>query len=294
MQSSSGAAKHQQRLKVVLGLTGTYMVVEAVGGVLTGSLALIADAGHMLTDVGGLALALFAIWFARRPATPQRTYGFYRAEILAALANAIVLFFISGYILYEAWQRFQTPPEVESGPMLLVASVGLVVNIVGVWLLRSASGESLNMQGAYFEVVSDLLGSLGVLVAGAIIALTGWVYADPLFSVGIGLFIIPRTWRLLSEAVGVLLEGTPAHINLADIEQGMRGVPGVEAVHDLHVWSLTSGVDAMSGHVVVAAAADHDAVLQQLSRLLREQHRITHTTIQIERGDQRAGEASGY
>lgn len=282
MEMVSGAGKHRQRLKLVLGLTSTYLVAEVVGGIVTGSLALLADAGHMLTDVGGLALALFAIWFAAKPATPERTYGYYRTEILAALANAIVLFFISGYILYEAWRRFQEPPAVESGPMFIVATIGLIVNIVGAWMLRGASGESLNMQGAYLEVISDMLGSIGVIIAAVIIYFTGWYYADPLFSVFIGLFIIPRTWKLLREAIGVLLEGTPAHINPAEVRAAMESVPGVEAVHDLHVWSITSGVEALSAHARVSDGTAPAATLSALNRTIKERFNIEHTTIQLE------------
>lgn len=282
MEVISGARKHRKRLILVLGLTSIYMIAEVVGGFITGSLALIADAGHMLTDVFGLAMALFAIWFGSKAATRTHTYGYYRAEILASLANAMLLFFVSGYILYEAWRRFQTPADVQSGPMMLVALVGLGVNIVGAWLLHGASEESLNMRGAFLEVVSDMLGSLGVIIAGAIIYFTGWSYADPLFSVAIGLFIIPRTWKLLQEAVGILLEGTPSHLNLDEIRAAMESVPGVEAVHDLHVWSITSGVDAMSGHVRVHGTTTSADVLQQLNDVLKQRFKIGHTTIQVE------------
>lgn len=282
MEVVSGARKHRKRLMLVLGLTSIYMIAEVIGGIVTGSLALIADAGHMLTDVFGLAMALFAIWFSSKAATRTRTYGYYRAEILASLANAMLLFFVSGYILYEAWRRFQAPPDVQSGPMMLVALVGLGVNIAGAWILHGASAESLNMQGAFLEVVSDLLGSVGVIIAGAIIYFTGWTYADPLFSVAIGLFIIPRTWKLLQSAVGILLEGTPSHLKLDEIRATMEAVPGVEAVHDLHVWSITSGIDAMSGHVRVDGTTTSADVLQQLNEALKERFKIGHTTIQVE------------
>lgn len=281
-ETPSAAGRHVGRLKLVLGLTSTYMVVEAVGGWLTGSLALIADAGHMLTDVFGLGLALFAIWLGAKPATPERTYGYRRTEILAALANAVLLFAISGYILYEAWRRFQDPPEIDSLPMLGVATVGLVINLIGAWLLRSAAGESLNVEGAFLEVVSDLLGSLGVIAAGLIIYFTGWVYADPLFSVGIGLFIIPRTWKLLNDAMGILLEGTPSHINLAELRTAMEAVPGVESVHDLHVWTITSGYVAMSMHAQVDGERTRAEVMAALAGALKERFKIEHTTIQLE------------
>ena len=210
----SASGKNKKRLMVVLALTSFYLIAEVVGGFLTGSLALLADAGHMLTDVGGLALALLAIKFAERPATPERTYGFYRVEILAALTNAVVLIGISIYILYEAYERFLNPPEVQSGTMIFIAIIGLIINIVGVFILRAGSKESLNMKGAYFEVLSDLLTSVGVIIAGVIMLTTGWYYADPIISAGIGLFIFPRTWALLKDAVGVLLEGTPSDVNI--------------------------------------------------------------------------------
>lgn len=277
------AGKNKRRLTIVFGLTTLYLVVEVIGGLLTRSLALLADAGHMLTDVAGLGLALLAIRFAERPATPQRTYGFYRVEILASLANAVVLVGISFYILYEAYERFRDPPEVQSGTMLLVAFVGLIVNIIGIYLLRTASEESLNMKGAYFEVLSDMLTSIGVIVAGVIMLTTGWYYADPLISAGIGLFILPRTWMLLRDAVGVLLEGTPSDINLAALREAISGVAGVASVHDLHVWSLTSGVNAMSAHAVLAEGASHDEVLAAVQQRVTTDFKIAHATVQVER-----------
>ncbi|MGI0016822.1 MAG: cation diffusion facilitator family transporter, partial [Nitrososphaera sp.] len=210
--SHTPAGQNKRRLAIVFGLTFVYLFAEVIGGLLTRSLALLADAGHMLTDVAGLGLALFAIKFAERPATPERTYGYYRVEILAAQTNAIVLIGISFYILYEAYRRFLDPPEVASKPMLLIASIGLIVNLAGLLILRAGSFESLNIKGAYFEVLSDMLTSVGVIIAGIVMWTTGWYYADPLISAGIGLFILPRTWKLLREAVGVLLEGTPSEI----------------------------------------------------------------------------------
>jgi len=282
----SATAQHRRALKITFALTFAYFCVEVVGGVLTNSLALLADAGHMLTDVGGLGLALFAAWMSAKPATPTKTYGYYRVEILAALINAVVLFLIAFYILFEAYRRFQEPPEVASLPMLAVAVVGLGVNLVGIWLLRQGSQESLNVQGAFLEVVSDALGSVGVIVAGLIMLTTGWYYADPLFSVLIGLFILPRTWRLLTQAVNVLLEGAPAHINVAAVKAAMLQVDGVAAVHDLHVWTITSGIEALSAHVVLADDVDPQAasrVLEALATRLREEFGIEHTTIQVER-----------
>jgi cobalt-zinc-cadmium efflux system protein len=275
-------AASRGRLAVVLVLTAIYMLVEVAGGIVTGSLALLADAGHMFTDVAGLGLALFAMKFAERPATPQRTYGFYRVEILAALANAAVLLVVSLFVLYEAARRFVRPPEVAAGPMLVVTAVGIAVNLVGVVALRGGSSKSLNMKGAYFEVLSDLLASVGVLVAAAIMHWTHWYYADPIISAVIGLVIVPRTWHLVKEAVGVLLEGTPADINLPTVRQTLLGLPGVGDIHDLHVWTLTSGVHAMSVHAVLCQGALHAEVLATLRACMRDRFRIGHVTIQVE------------
>jgi cobalt-zinc-cadmium efflux system protein len=279
----SAAGKNKRNLRIVLLLTATYLVAEVIGGLLTNSLALLADAGHMLTDVAGLGLALFAINFAERPATPERTYGYYRVEILAALTNAVVLVGISFYILYEAYERFRNPPEVASKTMLLVAVVGLAVNIAGIFILRAGSAESLNIKGAYFEVLSDMLTSVGVIIAGVIMWTAGWYYADPLISAGIGLFILPRTWKLLREAVGVLLEGTPSDINLTALREAIAKLNGVAGVHDLHVWTLTSGVNAMSVHAVLDDGATHDAVLDAVQRCVTSSFKIAHATVQVER-----------
>lgn len=286
----SAAGRHQRPLVITLLMTSGFLIAEVVGGILTNSLALLADAGHMLTDVGGLALALFAIRFAARPATPEHTYGFYRAEILAALANAVVLVGISLYILFEAYQRFLEPPTVASGPMLVIAVIGLGVNIAGLFLLRAGSTESLNLQGAYFEVLSDLVGSLGVIVAALVIWTTGWRYADPLVSAGIGLFILPRTWTLLKQAVGVLLEGTPSDVNVAALRDAIAGIDGVRGVHDLHVWVLTSGLNAMSVHIVCGGDIARDALLTRVHDRVRESFPITHLTVQIESEGWETGE----
>lgn len=276
------ASQNKKRLVIVFGFTLLYLVAEVIGGVLTHSLALLADAGHMLTDVAGLGLALFAIKFAERPATPERTYGFYRVEILAAVVNAVVLLGISLYVLYEAYERFRNPPEVQSKPMLIVAVIGLAVNIIGILILRKGSEESLNMKGAYFEVLSDMLTSIGVIIAAVVMWATGWYYADPLISAGIGLFIFPRTWILLKEAVGVLLEGTPSDVNLPAIREAIGKVQGVAGVHDLHVWSLTSGVNALSVHAVLDNGATHDEVLERVRECVTHDFKIAHATIQVE------------
>ena len=279
----SASSRNKKPLTIVLGLTTLYMFAEVIGGLVTNSLALLADAGHMLTDVGGLGLALLAIWFAERPPTPERTYGYYRVEILAALTNAVVLIGISIFILYEAYERFRSPPEVQSGLMLVIAIIGLVINVAGAFILRSGSKESLNMKGAYFEVLSDLLTSVGVILAGIIMLTTGWYYADPLMSAGIGLFIFPRTWALLKDAVAVLLEGTPSDVNIASVREKLTKIEGVAEIHDLHVWSLTSGINALSVHAVLADGAEHDDILKRVHDCCTHELKIDHVTAQTER-----------
>ena len=281
-QSGRSSTRHTGRLTGTLVLTGTFLLVEVAAGVWTGSLALLADAGHMLTDVGGLALALFAIRFASKPPTATKSYGYYRVEILAALANSVLLLGVAMFILYEAYRRLREAPEVLGAPMLVVAVVGLAVNAVGIWLLRRGAGESLNVRGAYMEVVSDALGSIGVLVAGVVIITTGWRPADPLIGAAIGLFIVPRAWGLIRQSVDILLEATPAHMNLTEIASAMGEVAGVRQVHDLHVWTLTSGKYAMSGHVLVEDLAASDRILRELHALLHGRFDIDHTTIQVE------------
>ena len=281
----SGSSRNKKSLTIVFGLTLFYLIVEVIGGLWTGSLALLADAGHMLTDVAGVGLALLAIWFAEKPASPEKTYGYYRVEILAAMTNAVVLILISLYILYEAYERFKNPPEVQSGVMLGVAAIGLGINLIGIYVLRAGSTESLNMKGAYFEVLSDMLTSIGVIIASVIMLTTGWFYANPIISAGIGLFILPRTWALLKDAVGILLEGTPSDVNIATLRESLEKVEGVAGVHDLHVWSLTSGVNAMSVHAVLAENAEHDDVLARVCECCLKEFKISHVTVQTERGD---------
>lgn len=271
-----------RRLSFALALTGAYLIVEVIAGFWTGSLALLADAGHMLTDAGGLALSLVAIHLARRPATPERTYGLYRAEILAALGNGVVLIGTSALIGYEAYGRLINPPAIETGPMLLVAVVGLAVNIAGVFALRESRDGSLNVQGAYLELLSDAVASAGVIAAAVVMRLTGWYYADPIVSIAIALYILPRTLKLLREAVDILLEGTPSNINLVEVRQAMESVDGVAGVHDLHVWSLTSGVNALSAHVVRAASGDFEALLDRIHGSIRTRFPIQHVTVQLE------------
>ena len=279
---TTAAARSRGALVATLGLTVAFMLVEFAAGLWTGSLALVADAGHMLTDAGALALALFASWVAARPPTPAKTYGYYRAEILAALVNAVVLLIVAGIVLYEAWRRISAPTSVLGVPMAVVAAAGLAVNMAGAWLLHHGARESLNVRAAYLEVVSDALSSLAVLIAAGVVITTGVTIADPLASAAIALLIVPRTWRLLRQAVNVLLEGTPAHLELGDIETAMTQVAGVRRVHDLHVWTLTSGREAMSAHVVVADVRESERLLEALHAVLHARFGIDHTTIQLE------------
>jgi len=279
---ATAAARSRSVLALTLGLTCAFLIVELVAGFWTGSLALLADAGHMLTDAGALGLALFATWIAARPPTPAKTYGYYRAEILAALVNALLLLIVSGAIVTEAWRRWQAPATVLAGPMAVVAAIGLGVNLVCASLLHHGAAGSLNVRAAYLEVVSDALSSLATLVAAGTMLATGWTGADPLASVVISLLIVPRTWSLLKQAVNVLLEGTPPHLELAEIEAAMCAVPGVRRVHDLHVWTLTSGREAMSAHVVVSDVRESERLLETLHALLHARFGIDHTTVQLE------------
>ncbi|MBI2708455.1 MAG: cation transporter [Actinobacteria bacterium] len=281
----SAAGRHKRPLQAAFALTLAYMVAEVVGGLVTNSLALLSDAAHMGTDVIGLGMALAAIHFASRPAPAHRTYGTYRLEVLAALANSVLLFGVAGYVLFEAYRRFRAPPEVLGVPMLVVAVIGLLVNLASFRLLMAGSKESLNVKGAFLEVMSDLLGSIGVIVAAVVVATTGWTYADPLIGAGIGLFIIPRTYKLCAQAVRILIEAAPPGMDVEAVRARIAGLPGVAGVHDLHVWTLTSGMDAASGHVVVADGADHHGVLDRVTGVLTDEYGIAHTTIQCETAD---------
>lgn len=288
----TAAGKHKSRLSIALGLTTTFMLAEVVGGLWTGSLALLSDAAHMMTDAGGLALALIAIRFAERPATPQNTYGYARMEVLSALTNAVVLLLLTVYILYEAYQRFFDPPEIASGPMLAVAVVGLTVNLISMRLLSAGSAESLNVKGAYFEVIADMLGSLGVIVAALVIMFTGWRLADPIIGAGIGLLIVPRTWILLKQAVHILMEGTPPEIDVSLIEKKLLSIANVSGVHDLHVWTLTSGVYAMSGHMVITDFSRQREIMAAAHAVMKTEFHVDHLTIQLEDPSFRAEESA--
>ena len=273
---------NRRRLALVLALTVVFLAVEVVAGLLTGSLALLADAGHMLTDVAGLVLALAAMKFAERPPSPRRTYGYHRVEILAALTNGLVLLGVAAYILLEAWERFSHPTPVAGVPVLAVAAVGLAVNVAGAFLLHAGSHGSLNIRGAYNEVLADAASSVGVIVGAAVMTLTGWYWVDPLVALLIAIFILPRTLALLREAIEVLLEGTPRDVDIAAVRAAMEAVGGVKTVHDLHVWTLTSGVHALSAHAILQDGAAHGEVLAALRHRVTHGFPISHVTVQLE------------
>lgn len=277
--AASAGAAHAGKLKMAVALTGTYLVAEVIGGIVTGSLALLSDAAHMLTDVMALVVALVAIRIGQRAADPKRTFGYYRFEILAAAFNAAVLFVVAIYILYEAYRRFYEPPQIQSGGMLIVAAIGLVVNAASMWILRSGSEASLNMKSAYLEVWSDALGSIAVIAAALIIRYTGWAPIDPILAVLIGLWVLPRTWKLLGESINVLLEGVPKGIELEKLHDALGAISEVREVHDLHVWSLTSGRNSMTVHLV--ADSPSTALVAEAQRIAREHH-IEHASIQLD------------
>lgn len=272
----------RQRLLFVLGLTGTFMIAEAIAGFITGSLSLIADAGHMLGDVAALLLALIASWLASKPATPSRTFGYHRSEILAALANSVMLVVISIFVFGEALSRIQHPPEIQSLPMLIVAALGLCVNLVSMRLLTEGADKSLNARAAYLEVFSDMIASIGVILAAIVIMTTGWYIADPILSATLAVFILWRTWGLLKESIEILMESAPEHLNLEQMSADILALPGVVAVHDIHVWTITSGMISMSAHVTISEGTNSGATLSALKKLLDHEYGITHTTIQVE------------
>ncbi len=278
------------RLWASLGLTGGFMLAEVVGGILTGSLALISDAMHMLTDTAALAIALVAIHVGRRPSDLLRTYGYARFEILAAAFNALLLLGVAFYILYEAWKRLSEPQEIQSGGMLVIAVIGLLVNLASMRLLTSHKDESLNVKGAYLEVWSDMLGSLAVIVGAVVIWLTGWQWVDSLLAVGIGFMVFPRTWVLLKECVNILLEGVPPGMRLADVHATIAAVPGVASVHDLHLWAITQSQPSLTAHAVLADGADGETVRRAIEEQLRATFGLHHTTLQMEREDRAAAE----
>jgi cobalt-zinc-cadmium efflux system protein len=291
----TAAGNRRGRLALVLGLTLAVLVAEVVGAVVSGSLALLADAGHMATDAVGIALALTAVTLAQRPARGRRTFGWQRAEILAAVANGLLLLAVAGYVVVEAVRRIGDPPEIASGLVLAVGAVGLAVNLVSLAILHQGRGESLNLRGAYLEVLADALGSVAVVVAALVIAVTGWTPADTLASLAIGALVLPRAWHLLREALDVLLEAAPRGVDLADVRRHVLGVEGVIGVHDLHAWTITSGSPVLSAHVVVtdeALEAGHGGrVLDALCACLGEHFDVEHCTFQLESPAHSAHEA---
>jgi cobalt-zinc-cadmium efflux system protein len=283
--AGTSGQKNQRRLALVLLLVTLYMVAEVIGGIITNSLALIADAGHMLSDAGALALSLFAIWIGRRPATPQYTYGYYRTEILAALVNGATLVAISFYIFYEAYHRIGEPPHVQGALMMGIAMGGLIINLLGLRILSAGKEESLNVRGAWLHVLTDALGSVGAIVAGALIWAFGWYWVDPAASALIGVLVLFSSWNLLNESVSVLMEGTPSHIDVDEVRQMIRAVPGVLEVHDLHVWTITSGMVSLSAHIVVEDDQYRQEVLGLVRKRLHDRFGIDHTTLQLEQVD---------
>ncbi|MGH9906913.1 MAG: cation diffusion facilitator family transporter [Pyrinomonadaceae bacterium] len=279
------ATDSRRRLSVVLVLTAVYMIAEALGAWWSGSLTLLADAGHMLTDMAALALALMAAWFSARPATSSKTFGYHRLEILAALVNGVALVVISLLILYEAYQRWASPPVVRSNIVMLVAAGGLAINLICAWILHAPHEVDLNIRGAWLHVISDALGSVAAIIAGAIMSIYGWYLADPLFSGLIAVLIVWSSWRLIRESTNVLLEGAPAHINLAAVEDAILRTEGVSAVHDLHVWTITSGREALSAHVIHAYNTSQPELLKELRTKLYDSFGVDHLTIQMETPD---------
>ncbi|ANH94431.1 MULTISPECIES: cation diffusion facilitator family transporter [unclassified Streptomyces] len=293
--AGTAAAAHRGTLRVALSITLAVMVVEIVGGVLADSLALVADAAHMATDALGLGMALLAIHFANRPAGGNRTFGYARAEILAALANCLLLLGVGGYVLYEAVQRFMTPAETHGGLMIVFGLIGLVANSVSLTLLMRGQQESLNVRGAFLEVAADALGSLAVMISAAVILLTGWQAADPVASLAIGLLIVPRTVKLLRETLDVLLEAAPKNVDMDEVRAHILALDGVEDVHDLHAWTITSGLPVLSAHVVVSSevlsAIGHEKLLHELQGCLGHHFDVEHCTFQLEPGGHAEHEA---
>lgn len=274
------------RLKIILLITSAYIVVEILAGIFTNSLALLSDAGHMLTDAAGIGFALFAITFASKKAlTPQKTYGFYRLEILAALTNSIIILLFSFYIIYEAYLRLVVAgqqKEIQGVTVLIVAVVGLIVNLIGIKVLHGHAKDNLNMEGAYLEVLKDVLGSCAVIVAGLIIIFTEFYIIDPIISIGLALLIWPRTWSLLKRSINILMEGLPPNISYEDVKKSILEIQGVTGVFDLHIWKITSGFDALTAHVVIYDVSKSQNILKEIFSMLEKKFNITHTTIQIE------------
>lgn len=272
---------NRRRLGIVLGLVLLYMAAEVIGGLLTNSLALLSDAGHMLSDAASLGLALFALRIAERPPTPERTFGYHRTEILAALANGATLVAIAIYIVVEAWQRFASPEPVQGGGMMAIATGGLLVNLLGMWVLHRGRSDSLNIRGAWLHVLSDTLGSVQAMAAGALIWAFGWSWTDPVAAVLIAVLVVWSAWSLLRDSLNVLMEGTPRHIDATEVGEVLAEIEGVVGVHDLHVWTITSGFESLSAHVRVEGE-DRARILREIRETVRERFGIEHSTVQLE------------
>ncbi|HMM22401.1 MAG TPA: cation diffusion facilitator family transporter [Selenomonadales bacterium] len=267
-------------------LTATIMMVEFAGGVITNSLALISDAGHMLSDAGALLLSLVAVWYAAKPPSPNKTFGFYRFEILAALLNGAALFLIAGVIMWEAYHRIWQPPEVQSGAMIIIAVIGLLTNLVSAWsLTHHGDTANINVRSAYLHILGDALGSVGAITAGVLIYFFRWYWADPAVSVLVGILVLRSAWHVIAEALRILMEGTPPTIDWEDVRETLLKLPGVKDVHDLHIWSLTSGVDTLTCHLLIEPDNDHQQILQKSIAQIAEKFKIRHTTIQVETED---------
>ena len=285
---------NRRRLFIALGITGVYCIVELIGGWLTHSLALLSDAGHMLSDVTAMGLSLFAAYVAALPVTSQKTFGYYRAEILAAFLNGLSLWLIAGIIFREAYYRFFTPTEVHGHGMILIASIGLGVNVFTAWMLHGARHTNLNLHGVFLHILSDALGSAGAIVAGVVIVWTGWYWVDPVTSIVIGVLILLSSFSLVRESVDILMHATPRHLDLADVQQTLEAVTGVKRIHDLHVWTLSSGLFTLTAHAVVNGDTDHHQLLDALEKTIYDRFGIDHITIQLEPQDRQSGEPAHF
>ncbi|MWC29925.1 cation diffusion facilitator family transporter [Paenibacillus sp. MMS18-CY102] len=284
---SHGQPGNRRGLAIALGITGGIMVLEFVGGLMTGSLALLSDSGHMLSDTAAIALSLVAFWFAAKPATPAKTYGYHRFEILAALFNALTLFVIAGMIAVEAYHRFGEPPQVAGLPMMLIASVGLLANLASAWSLHRQGDveHNLNVRSAYLHILGDALGSVGAIIAGLLVIAFGWNWADPLVSVLVALLILRGAWGILKSVIHILMEGSPEGVACDEVKQTLLNIEGVRDVHDLHIWTITSGMPALSGHLLIEEQQDCQLVLQEALKRLADDYGLEHATLQIEKSD---------
>lgn len=279
-----GREGNKKGLTIALIITAGIMLLEFFGGIITNSLALLSDSGHMLSDASSLVLSLVAIWFATKPSSPNKTYGFYRFEILAALFNGVTLFVIAGFIVWEAIQRFYNPPTVASGSMMLIASIGLFANLLSAWALMRKGDvkNNVNLRSAYLHVIGDALGSVGAIVAGLVMWLFGWYVADPIISVLVALLILKGAWGVIKHTIHILMEGTPITIDQDEVKKALESIEGVIDVHDLHIWTITSGLDSLSCHILIEDHQDSQKVLQNAIHIIEEKFKILHTTIQIE------------